>query len=169
MPIHRPALPMLRGLFHEPLGRRLPISPVPRFCGCVFEFSANCGTRAKILNTGTGILFLFRTSKLDSSPWETITVRFSIPYFSVSISLNVLLTLMIITRLVLHNRGTRTPAAALVAGTGGLYKTIITMLVESSALYAVCSLLVIGTFASQSFAADLFLPILAEAQVRASP
>jgi len=124
--------------------------------------------RANVFNTGTGILFLYRTLKIDSSPWETIIIHFSIPYFSVSISLNVLLTLMIITRLVLHNRGTRTSATAL-AGTGGLYKTIITMLIESSALYAVCSLLVIGTFTFRSSAADLFLPILAEAQVRAFP
>ena len=124
--------------------------------------------RANVLDIGTGILYLCRTLKLDSSPWETIAIRFSIPYFSISISLNVLLTLMIITRLVQHNRGTRTSATAL-AGTGGLYKTIITMLIESSALYAVSSLLVIGTYASRSSAADLFLPILAEAQVRAFP
>ena len=105
---------------------------------------------------------------LDVSGWKTFTIRYSIPYFSVSISLNVLLTLMIIIRLVLHSRNTRTAAAAL-AGIGGLYKTIINMLIESSALYAVSSLLVIGTFASGSCAADVFLPILAETQVRASP
>ena len=143
--------------------------PFLLYLGSVGAYSSSPQTAAlpaNILNIGTGILFLYRTSKLDSSPWETITIRFSIPYFSVSISLNVLLTLMIITRLVLHNKDTRTSATAL-DGTGGLYKTIITMLIESSALYAVSSLLVIGTFASRSCAADLFLPILAEAQVRA--
>jgi len=72
---------------------------------------------------------------------------------------------MIIVRLFLHGRDTRTTARSLV-GTDGLYKAIITMLIESSALYAVSSLLVIGTFASRSWAADLFLPVLAEAQVR---
>jgi len=112
----------------------------------------------------TGVLFLYRTWRLDVKDWESFTIRYSIPYFSVSISLNVLLTLMIIIRLVLHSRSTRTPAATL-AGIGGLYKTIITMLIESSALYALSSLLVIGTFVSGSCAADLFLPILAETQV----
>ena len=126
------------------------------------------GVPADGVNTATGILFLYRTWRLDVSNWESFTIRYSIPYFSVSISLNVLLTLMIIIRLVIHRRNTRTAAAAL-AGIGGLYKTIITMLIESSALYAVSSLLVIGTFVSGSCAADLFLPILAETQVRAFP
>jgi len=71
---------------------------------------------------------------------------------------------MIITRLVLHSRSTRTTASAL-AGIGGLYRTVITMLIESSALYAVSSLLVIGTYLSGNCSADLFLPILAETQV----
>jgi len=43
------------------------------------------------------------------------------------------------------------------------------MLIESSALFAVSSLLVIGPMVAKSPLMDLFLPILAETQVRAFP
>jgi len=119
---------------------------------------------ADVINIATGIMFFYRTWIPDATDWKSLNLRFSIPYFSISISLNILLTLMIIIRLVLHTRNTRTTATALV-GVSGLYRTVITMLVESSALYAVSSLLVIGTYISGTCSADLFLPILAETQV----
>jgi len=75
---------------------------------------------------------------------------------------------MIVVRLVLHSRNIRT-AMGTSNGVGGLYKAIVTMLIESSALYAVNSLLFVGTWGAGSGAADIFLPILAETQVRAFP
>ena len=78
---------------------------------------------------------------------------------------NVPLTLMIVIQLVLHIRNIRTAMGA--TGTDGLCKTIITMFVESSALFAVSSLLVIGP--PSHGIEDLFLAILAETQVRAFP
>ena len=50
---------------------------------------------------------------------------------------------------------------------GGLYNTVITMLVESSALYAVSFLLFIATWAAKNSVTYVFFPILAQAQVRA--
>ena len=101
-------------------------------------------------------------------PWASIVMRLGIPYLSISVSLNVLLTLMIVIRLVLHGRNVRA-ATGSQAGIGGLYKTIATMLIESSALYAVISLLVIGPSFTRSIVDEVFYPILVEAQVRASP
>ena len=95
-------------------------------------------------------------------------VRFGLPYFSISLSLNVLLTLMIAVRLVLHGKKIRATTGSR-AGTSALYNSIATILIESSALYAVSSLLVIGPLAAGSPVMDLFAPILAETQVRASP
>ena len=100
--------------------------------------------------------------------WSSIVMRFCIPYLSISVSLNVLLTLMIVIRLVLHGRNVRT-ATGSPAGIGGLYNTIATMLIESSALYAVTSLLVICPSFTGSYAEDVFYPILVEIQVRVSP
>lgn len=95
-------------------------------------------------------------------------IDFSLPYFSISVSLNILLTLMIVVRLILHGR--RFPVATeSTAGIGGLYKAIAAMLIESSALFAVTSLLVIGPMGAGSAVTSMFFPVLAETQVRTFP
>ena len=87
-----------------------------------------------------------------------------IPYLSISLSLNVLLTLMIVIRLTLHVRNTRTILGE--TGVGGLCKAIVIILVESCALHAVNSLLVIGPLGADNHVVDIFTPILGETQVR---
>ena len=82
-----------------------------------------------------GIILVYQSSELTAKVWSAL------PYFSISLSLNVLLTLMIVARLVLHTRNIRTSMG--IAGIGGLCKVIITMLIESSVIYATSSLLVI--------------------------
>jgi len=106
--------------------------------------------------------------------------EFSVPYLSISVSLNALLTMMIVIRLILHGRRIRTAIGPAV-GISGLYKTVSTMLVESCALFAVSSLVVIGALATYedswnpsiyfpgSYTVDIFFPILAETQVRTFP
>ena len=112
-----------------------------------------------------GITFIYQTSQPDSSIWNSVAIDFGLPYFSISLSLNILLTLMIVTRLVLHSRNVRV-AMGVPGGTSGLYKAIVTMLIESCAIYAVNSLLFVGPWGAGSHVADIFLPILAETQVR---
>ena len=111
-----------------------------------------------------GIVFIYQTSQPNSSIWNSVAINFGLPYFSISVALNILLTLMIVTRLVLHSRNVRSAVGAS-PGVSGLYKAVVTMLIESSALYAVNSLLFIGPWGAKSQAADIFLPILAETQV----
>ena len=108
-----------------------------------------------------GIMLTYQTSK------EFNRIDFGVPYFSISLSLNILLTLMIVIRLLLHTRNTRTALG--ITGVGGLCKTIITMLVESCILYAVSSLLVIGPWAADIPVANAFLAILPEIQVLVLP
>ena len=55
------------------------------------------------------------------------------------------------------------------AGVGGLYKTAITILIESSALFAVSFLMYVGPWATKSFLQYIFLQILAQTQVRVFP
>ena len=120
---------------------------------------------ANFFDIGTGTLALIRRSlRPDSSIQKSIAFDFSVPYYSISVSLNVLLTLMIVVRLVLHSRNVGT-AMGSPRGFGGLYKTIITMLVESSALYAVSSVLVVAQ--RNSGIVHTFSPILCQTQVRA--
>ena len=120
---------------------------------------------ANDIDIAMGILFIYQTSQPNSSIWNTIAINFGLPYFSISMSLNILLTLMIVVRLVLHSRNIRAAMGSPV-GVSGLYKAIVTMLIESSALYAVNSLLFVGPWGAGNHAADIFLPILAETQVR---
>jgi len=72
---------------------------------------------------------------------------------------------MIVTRLILHGRNIRVATGSR-GGISGLYKVIATMFIESSALHAVSSLLAIGLWVAGNHAANAFLPILAETQVR---
>ena len=88
-----------------------------------------------------------------------------ISYYSISLSLNLLLTLMITTRLVLHSRNIRNAVGAL-SGAGDLYAAVVTMLVESSALYTAALLLYFVPNAAGSYVAFIFIAI-GEIQVRA--
>ena len=45
------------------------------------------------------ILTLFQSSCPNVSLWTHTTVQFSLPYFSISISLNIILTLLLVSRL----------------------------------------------------------------------
>ena len=115
-----------------------------------------------------GIMFIYQASQPNNTLWSSVAINFGLPYFSISLSINILLTLMIVVRLVLHSRNVR---AAIEmeepSGITGFYKAIVTMLIESSAIYAASSLLFVGPWGAGSHVADIFLPILAETQVRA--
>ena len=91
--------------------------------------------------------------------WSTV------PYLSISLSLNIILTLMIVVRLILYGKNVRATMGS-PGGIGGVYRTISTMLIESSALFAVSSLLVIVPLAAGSLVAKTFYSILAQTQVR---
>jgi len=115
---------------------------------------------------------------------DIVTVRglseFGVPYLSISVSLNILLTLMIVVRLVLHGRIIRAAPRSAV-GISGLCKMVSTMFIESCAIFTMSSLVVVGALAatetysnldiyfSGGFVVDIFFPILAEIQVRAFP
>jgi len=66
----------------------------------------------------------------------------------------------------MHNRNVRI-AVGSSDGVGGWYKTTVTMLVESSALYALSSLLVVAW--TNTGMVNAFIPILCQTQVRAFP
>jgi len=100
------------------------------------------------------------TDRVMHSAWPNLA------FYSISLSLNIILTLMIVVRLVLCGRNIfAVPGSP--SGFGRLYSTIATMLIESCALFAAASLLLIVPWAVGSPAAFLFSPIFAEIQVRA--
>lgn len=112
-----------------------------------------------------GITLTYKISQPNGA-WNSLDINLGLSYFSISVSLNVILTLMIVIRLVLHSRNVRNAVGAAAKATR-LYKTIVTMLIESSALYAASFLLYIGPWGANSNVSDIFFPLLAETQVRA--
>ena len=118
--------------------------------------------KANVDGVATGILAIF------SGESAVGRVQFYSIYISLSLSLNVLLTCMIVIRLVLRGRSVRV-ATGPPAGISGVYKSIAAMLIESSALFAVSSVLVIGPWVAGNQVANVFVRILALTQVRAFP
>ena len=106
-------------------------------------------------------MVVYQNAHLISSDSATL------PYFAISLSLNILLTLMIVVRLILHTRSVRNVMGR--TGSGGFFKAIITMLIESCALYAVNSIVFIGLWGARNYAERLFRFTLTETQVRAFP
>lgn len=91
-------------------------------------------------------------------------MNIGIPY-SISVSLDVLVTLMIVGRLVLLSKKLQSAMNAPFR-LNGLYKAVVTVVSESSALYAVTFLLFISTWAVKNPTQYFFWPVLAQAQVR---
>ena len=85
-------------------------------------------------------------------------------YLSISLFLNVLLTLMIVTRLVLHSRQLQS-AMGITARAGRLYKALVTLLVESCALYAITFLLLLVSVIADNQIWRTFWSILNTVQV----
>jgi hypothetical protein len=127
---------------------------------------------ANITDTATSITLVYNAAtspETDTNSPSDERIIFS--YFMISLLLNVLLTLMIVTRLILHIRNMRNAMGTSVEASG-LYKSIVSVLVESCALYATSFLVYIVTWSlkgSGQYASEAFQPILAEAQVRADP
>ena len=115
-----------------------------------------------------GIVFVYESSRPDSIIRLSATINdFSLRYYSISFALNILLTILIIGRLFLLNRRIRKAMNAPVK-LSGLYKTIVTALIESYALYTVTFLLFLGPWAAGNPIAGVFFSTLIEVQVRTS-
>ena len=109
-----------------------------------------------------GITYIYKLS----TPGVDDAIEFETSYLSVSISLNILLTLMIITRLILHRRNFQNSLSTEHGG-GRLYTALITMFIESYALYAITLLLYIPSNAANSWIATILSKFVGPAQVRA--
>jgi heme exporter protein D len=85
-------------------------------------------------------------------------------YYWISLSLNVLLTLMIVTRLVLHKRDIQNVIGTS-TGFSGLYNSLITIIVESYAPYSIACLLSLGLSIAKSRIEYVVRPALGHFQV----
>ena len=138
---------------------------VPRLFGCVRIFQKLAGMPSLTTNDiAMGIMIIYLFSQPSS---DLVSVNdFGAPFYSISFSLNILLTLMIVARLILHSRNFRN-SMGIPTGAVGSYKAVVTMLVESCTLYAIAFVLFIGPWGASSYIDNVVFPLLAEVQVRA--
>ncbi len=108
------------------------------------------------------IMTIFQASRPDASLWTKTTVQFTLPYFSISIGLNILLTLLLVGRLLYISYNTRNTIGKEHAST---YISIASMLVESATPYAITGLIFIITYARNSNVQNLVLPVLSQIMV----
>jgi hypothetical protein len=115
----------------------------------------------KIADLATGVSYLYQESRAEA--YNPALASYGISYFSISLSLNVLLTLMIVTKLILHKRNLRKALGA--HSSSGVYTDLAAMLIESYALYAVAFLIYTVPWAVDSWVTPLFSKVLPSIQV----
>jgi hypothetical protein len=112
-----------------------------------------------------GILYLIQLS--TTSPWGNSTLNWTIPFLSLSISFNIIVTLAIIGRLYYFRRAfvSAMGNSSSVGAPEEHYTSIAAMLIESSFLTSTFSILCIVPFARGSTVANLFLQPIGQIQV----
>lgn len=108
-----------------------------------------------------GCMLLFQLTQPNANLWSQTTVNFGIPYWSISASLNILVTSLIVAKLYLIRRRTR---AVLSTHHSRTYISVATMLIESAFLYSATALIFIITYARNSQIQNLVLPVLGQVQ-----
>ncbi|KAF5331194.1 hypothetical protein D9611_013153 [Ephemerocybe angulata] len=115
-----------------------------------------------LASLATGILLLVQSAIPQSSLFSQVNI--GLAYFTIAAALNVVITGLISTKLITH----RIRMQKILGGEPnafGVYTSLTTILVESSALYAGFFLMFVIPFAVDHPAAKLFLPMLAQVQV----
>ncbi|KAJ7605963.1 hypothetical protein DFH06DRAFT_1019882 [Mycena polygramma] len=106
-------------------------------------------------------ILIAELSQPGNTFWSTISVNLAIPYWSISISMTVILTALIAARLLFMRyrmrklMGDKTPTP---------YATLTAMLVESAAIYSVNGLVFLVSYGVNSPVQNLALPLLGQTQ-----
>lgn len=108
------------------------------------------------------IMVIFQSSRPNASLWTTTTVQFTLPYFTISVSLNIILTLLLVGQLLRMSYDLRKTMGKNHAAT---YISIAAMLLESATPYAAVGLIFIITYARNSDVQNLALPVLSQIMV----
>ncbi|KAJ6464366.1 hypothetical protein C8R45DRAFT_1023829 [Mycena sanguinolenta] len=159
-----------------------PITVIPNSCSvigdwlaagfllyrCVIIFHMNFAIVALpilmyLSSIAIGVMILFQSSRPNANLWTKTTVNFGLPYYSLAAGLNVLITSMITTRLLLYRRSLRNTLGTEQAMSLP-FTSIASILVESCVLYAVTSILFLVPYGLKSDVSNVFIPILIQVQ-----
>jgi len=111
----------------------------------------------------TGTLFLLQISA--ASPFVSAKLDWTIPYFSISLAINLFVTIAIVSRLLLFRRRI---ASVLGPSHGTQYTSVAAMIIESAALFSVFSVLFLVPFGLKSSMASIFLESMGQVQACAT-
>ncbi|KAJ6500148.1 hypothetical protein C8R47DRAFT_284047 [Mycena vitilis] len=111
-----------------------------------------------------GVCWLKQVGTASSSPWNTSGINFTTPYFTMSLALNIFVTLLIVARLMLYRKQIN---QALPSGTehGAQYVSLAAMVFESAAIYSLFSLLFLVPFIMKQPLSQLFIQALSPVQI----
>jgi len=107
-----------------------------------------------------GLLFLIQVSA--ASPWTPNSVNWTIPFFSLSLSLNIIVTSAIVIRLLIYRRRI---SLFMDSSHGRHYTSIAAMIVESASIFSVFSLLFLIPFAMNHPLNQIFFQALSVVQI----
>jgi hypothetical protein len=98
----------------------------------------------------------------EGSLWAPTVKRFGLPYWALSMTLNLLVTILIVGRIFWARKRLR---ALLGPNYGKTYTGIAAMLIESAAPYALVSFVLIVLYGIGNIANVLFVPVYCQVQV----
>ena len=115
-----------------------------------------------IVTVGSSIALIAETAKPGAMFGAKLISEFGIAFWSISVSLNVISTLLIAGQLLWHQRALR----RLGIQDNGQYTGVVAVLAESAALYSICGLIYIPLFARNMTLQYPFSPLFLSAAVR---
>ncbi|THH08338.1 hypothetical protein EW146_g9025 [Bondarzewia mesenterica] len=113
-----------------------------------------------LASTALSILTIYQSARPGASLWSRTTIAFAVPYWSLSIALNILATLVIAARLLVMMRRIRQSGVGM--HHARMYTSITAMVVESAALYSITGLIFIICYARNSNVQNIVLPVLGQ-------
>ncbi|CAL1697332.1 unnamed protein product [Somion occarium] len=142
---------------------------------CQVIWAASMGRRANYFMIFPGIMLLgsiamaimyaFETASPTAGFFSKRSINFALPYFAISLSLNIILTLMIVAVMLGRKRRGR----EIFGDTYGRhYTSVSTMFIESAAIYSIISILLLPTYAVQHPINQIWLGLSPSVQMIAS-
>jgi len=109
-----------------------------------------------------GVCWIIQSSLQGQSLYNGLSVAYGTSYFALSIGANISLTVLIVTRLLLYQRRMH---AALPSEHGKQCISFMTICIESAALYSVCGIVFLITYAIDDPTNLVFLGVTSASQV----
>ena len=110
-----------------------------------------------------GTLWTLESSHPGLSLYSALPLAYGIAYFSISLSVNIILTILIVARLLMFRR---TLLAHLPRAHSGHYLSLATLVIESAALYSIFAVAFLVSYALNSPISQIWLAVAQAAQVR---